>query len=199
MKIISATENPITFIGRCSSICYDSKNDNPEKVYNRGLMCIKQNHGETSEFCDIIFETDEYSARCLRELLRHRVSSKLQASTRYINYDNMDYYIPDSIKFNERAWNIYEFFMESVKDTYENLISIGIPKQDVANILPLGMKSKVIFKCNLRELIHICKIRGSNPALPEIQDLVSNLLDQLQFQDDEWQYLVDWIREEVIN
>jgi thymidylate synthase (FAD) len=198
MKIISATKNPISFIGECSSICYNSSNDDKEKVFNRGLMCIKQNHGETSEFVDLIFETDEYSARCLRELLRHRITTKLQASTRYVNYDNMDYYIPDSIRQNEKAWEIYEIFMENVKETYKKLLNFKVPKEDVANILPLGMKSKVIFKCTLREWIHICSKRGNKPALLEIQDLVRNVNDELIKIDDEWKTLINWIKKEVI-
>jgi len=156
MKIISATPNPISFIGRCASICYDSKNDNPTQVFNRGVMCIKQNHGETSEFSEIIFETDEYSARCLRELLRSRISTKLQSSTRYINYENMDFYTPDSISNDPEVKGIYDNVMNYIAITYKKLIEdYNIPKQDVANMLPLGMKSKVVFKCNLRELIHI--------------------------------------------
>jgi len=198
MKIIKATPKPITFTGECASICYDSKNDNPEKVYNRGLMCIKQNHGETSEFVDIIFETDDYSARCLRELLRHRHSSKLQASTRYINYNNMDYYIPHSIENNNEAKESYEHLMKYINVKYQEFVDVyNIPKQDAANILPLGMKSKVIFKCNLRELIHISKIRGKKPALPEIQNLVGELLAELNVIDEEWKTLCEWIRSEI--
>ena len=197
MKIILATPNPITFIGTCSSICYNSSNDNPAQVYNRGLKCITEDHGESSEFSDIIFETDEYSARCLRELMRHRVSTKLQSSTRYINYDNMDYYVPESIRQNEEAWEIYDSIMDTIKIGYTKLTRLNIPKQDVANILPLGMKSKVVFKCNLREWIHICKIRGSKPALPEIQHLVKSVNSELEKIDNEWKVLVEWIKNDL--
>lgn len=45
IKILEYTNNPISFIGVVSGICYDSNTERDDLNYKRGLRNIKDNHG----------------------------------------------------------------------------------------------------------------------------------------------------------
>ena len=87
------TKNPITLIGKEAGICYGSDISNSEKNYKRGINNLKSGHGRTMEFPQIFLTIDGYSARVIRELYTHigGAPTRLQASTRYINYGDFEY------------------------------------------------------------------------------------------------------------
>ena len=180
----TTTKQPISIIGHNAGVCYNSDIKDSVKNYNRGYKCIKEGHGEMVEYPIVSFIADGYSARLMRQMFRHRVSTKSQSSTRYVNYDNFNYYTPKSISDNELAFRIYTDTMEVIRKNYDRLINLYIDKEDVANILPLGMNTKVVFQCNLRELIHICNLRLCSRAYIEAQQLCKDLIEELRKYDD---------------
>ena len=187
----NTTSLPISTIGHNAGVCYNSDITNNDLNYKRGLRCIKENHGEMIEFPIVSFIADGYSARVVRELFRHRHTTKAQSSTRYVNYDNFSYYTPKNIADNEKALKLYKHTMDKIKCAYVDLIEIGIPKEDVANLLPLGMCSKIVFQCNLRELIHICNLRLCSRAYVEARKLCKDLIEELRTVDSEWKDICD--------
>lgn len=190
IKVLNSTHNPIQFIGQVAGICYNSSNTEVAN-YKRGIKCIEENHGRVMEFIDVTIEIDGYSARCIRELGRHIIgTSYLQASTRYINYDNFDYYTPDAISDNES----YHKAMRDMLEVYNNLIATGVAKEDVANLLPLGMTSKVVFKMNYRALLHLAEVRLCSRAYKEIQDLVNEMIEVIGLCDPEWKELMSYMK-----
>ena len=113
------TKNPITLIGERAGICWGSDISDPKKNYKRGLECIENNHGRTLEFVNMELVLDGYSARVIREWYTHisGAPTRLQASTRYINYGNFEYVIPETIQKDDTARTIYTEFMRSVSRT----------------------------------------------------------------------------------
>ena len=99
------TKNPIQLIGEQAGICYGANTANPDKNFNRGMECLSNQHGRTLEFPDVYLIIDGYSARVIREWYTHigGMPTRLQASTRYIEYGNFDYIIPHTIENNEKA------------------------------------------------------------------------------------------------
>ena len=94
-------KNPISLIGKEAGVCYRADTENDVKNFKRGLDCLKSNHGRTLEFPDIYIICEGYSARVMREWYTHIGGSptRLQASTRYINYEQgFDYVTPPKIK-----------------------------------------------------------------------------------------------------
>ena len=87
------TKDPISLIGRCAGVCWGADITDTEKNYNRGIDCITSNHGRTLEFPDIYAIFDGYSARVIREWYTHigGAPTRLQASTRYIDYNTFTY------------------------------------------------------------------------------------------------------------
>lgn len=182
------TKDPITMIGRMAGICYGSDVSDQKKNKERGIDCLVTGHGRTWEFPDVYMELDGYSARVIREWYTHigGAPTRLQASTRYIDYRDFDYVVPD-IK-NEA---IYHEFMDHTKEYVSFLMDHGVSKEDVANMLPLGMTTKIVCKHNLRNLIDMSHQRMCTRAYKEFRQLFSDVCDALRGYSDEWQYVVD--------
>ena len=132
------TMHPIQMIGEEAGICYGSDISSEEKNYKRGLQCIKDGHGRTTEFPQVYLIIEGYSARFMRELYTHigGAPTRLQASTRYIKYGEFDFITPHSIAGNPEALEVYTYVMDTIADGYRQLEDLGIPKEDTANILP---------------------------------------------------------------
>lgn len=187
IKIIKYTDNPLTSMGEVASICWDST---PRKEI--GIDCIESGHGRVLEYVDVILSIENYSARMIRELYTTMAGvSKLQSSTRYINYDNFNYYTPPKIESEKEAFSIYNNCMDTIKESYNKLIEIGIPKEDIANILPLGMMTKVVLKINLRALLHLFEIRTCTRTYIEYRKFMKELKSTLKQLDYEWAYIIN--------
>jgi len=137
---------------------------------------------------------DEYSARVFREWYTHIGGSptRLQASTRYINYQKgFDYFTPPSIQNNSTALKIYDELMEHISCSLATLETLGIPREDSANGLPLGMMSKIVCKHNFRNLVDMSHQRECTRAYHEYRKLFKDICNALSEYSEEWKYLVE--------
>ena len=186
------TKNPITLIGKEAGICYGSDISNSEKNYKRGINNLKSGHGRTMEFPQIFLTIDGYSARVIRELYTHigGAPTRLQASTRYINYGDFEYIIPPSIQSNPFATEEYKYVMNIIQDAFVNLQERGISKEDIANILPLGMTTTIVLRTNLRNLIDMSHQRLCARAYWEFRQLMKDIMRALSEYSEEWDYIV---------
>ena len=194
IKILDTTTvNPIITIGERAGICWGANITDKVKNYNRGLDCLRANHGRTLEFVNVEMVIDGYSARVIREWYTHIGGSptRLQASTRYINYDNFDFITPTTVKSSKQATEIYQKFMNNVASTLQELEAVGIPREDSAMILPLGMKTKIVDKRNLRNLIDMAHQRMCNRAYWEFHELFDDIRNALNNYSYEWKYIVN--------
>jgi thymidylate synthase (FAD) len=189
------TRNPIQLIGRRAGICYGADITDPKKNYERGLDCLKSNHGRTLEFVNVESVLSGWSARVIREWYTHISGdpTRLQASTRYINYSKgFDYVIPDKIKNDPVALHDYEYAIKTVTDVANYLEKeLKIPREDVANLFPLGMDTTIVDKRNLRNIIDMSHQRMCTRAYWEYRQLFKEYSNQLRAIDDEWAYIVD--------
>ena len=161
------TRNPITLIGYEAGVCWGADINNKDRNYNRGIDCLTSEHGRTLEFPDVYMTIDGYSARVIREWYTHigGAPTRLQASTRYIDYqDGFHYVIPPSIYANELACTEYQNTMYEINKSLSFLESLGVPKEDSAMLLPLGMSTKIVDKRNLRNLIDMSHQRKCTRA-----------------------------------
>lgn len=187
-------KKPITMIGVEAGICWGANTSNDEKNYLRGIDCLESGHGRTFEFPDVYLTLEGYSARVIREWYTHigGLPTRLQASTRYIDYEHgFGYVTPPSIEGNPEAKEVYEDLMEHIKSYLESLDTIGVPREDSALGLPLGMETKIVCKHNMRNLIDMSHQRMCNRAYHEYRELFNDVCDALGNYSEEWKYIVD--------
>lgn len=187
------TKNPITCMGEEAGICWNANTSDQEKNYKRGKDCLDSNHGRVMEFPQIYLTLDGYSARVIREFYTHIGGSptRLQESTRYIDESFFDYIIPQTISKHDNTLFTYTRLMSDIMSAYKTLVEDGIPKEDAANVLPLGMASKVVVRTNLRNLIDMAHQRLCKRAYWEYRELMYDLMDALSQVSDEWREIVD--------
>ena len=187
------TKNPITMIVKYAGACWGADTTNDEKNYKRGLDCLQSEHGRTWEFPDIYMELDGYSARVIREWYTHigGAPTRLQASTRYIKYDNFQYVVPKSINKDKEAKDTYLDAMDYISVAMHNLERLGIPREDIAMLLPLGMTTKIVCKHNFRNIADMSHQRMCTRAYWEYRELFNDLKKALSDYSEEWKYLAD--------
>lgn len=104
------------------------------------------------------------------ELVRHRIASFAQESTRYCNYskDKFDgeitfikpcFWPEDSIAYNE-----WKNLCQEAENTYLDLLKLGATPQEARSVLPNSLKTEIIVTTNLREWRHFFRLRALGRA-----------------------------------
>lgn len=187
------TKNPISMIGVEAGVCWNADTRNQEKNYKRGMNCLKSGHGRTFEFPDVYMILDGYSARVIREFYTHIGGSptRLQASTRYIDYEkDFNVIYPSNISKDKDAWSAYLKGLDIIKESLQTMDACGVPREDSANLLPLGMITKVVVKINSRTLMDMSRQRMCSRAYWEFRELFKDIYNELCSYSEEWKTLV---------
>lgn len=188
------TRNPITLMGQRAGVCWGADITNGQKNYKRGLECIQSGHHRVMEYVNVEMILDGYSARVIREWYTHigGAPTRLQASTRYINYKEFSYTVPPLVADNPEAEAIYRQTMDTIAAACSRLESeCHIPREDAAMLLPLGMSTKIVDRRNVRNLIEMSHQRLCNRAYWEYRLLMKDICQALREYSEEWSYLVD--------
>ena len=184
-KIIKAIE-------KAGRTCYKSEGnitDSSAEKFIRGI--IKRGH-------ESVLEHEKITVRfvCDRgvshEIVRHRIASYSQESTRYCNYNKdkfgneitcikpvnlIDKSEDGSIT---SAYIIWYQQMKRAEETYNKLIGEGYAPDVVRSVLPTCVKTEIVVTMNLREWRHFFKLRTDPKAHADIRYLAKNLLKQFQ-------------------
>ena len=193
VTILDAPKNPITLIGARAGVCWGADTSDDAKNYKRGLDCIQSGHGRTLEFVSVDMLLDGYSARVMREWYTHigGAPTRLQASTRYIDYHDFECVIPPEIEKDIVKCNVYCTGIQHIRDAIQLLEEHGAKREDAAMLLPLGMTTRVVDKRNLRNLVDMSRQRMCNRAFWEFRQLFDDISVALAYYSDEWGYIVD--------
>ena len=191
---VSTTKYPLSKMGKKAGICWGADVSNLEKNIKRGIDCLSSGHGRLLEWVNIEMDISEVSARCMREYTRHigGASSFLQESTRYVDCEHFGYYKP----YTENQADIkkvYDKAMTDIQKAYGELVSLGMPKEDAANILPLGMHTLITDKRNLRNFIEMSHQRLCTRAYKEYRSLMKLILSELSKLSTEWDFIVKYV------
>lgn len=187
------TKKPITMIGEEAGVCWNSDVSDDKKNFKRGVACLESGHGRTFEFPDVYMILDGYSAKVIREWYTHvgGLPTRLQESTRYVDYVKaFDYVYPKSIRKNTDTNDIYVKVMEYINQAVAKLENSGVPREDASLLLPLGMRTKIVCKHNLRNLIDMSHQRLCTRAYHEYRNLFKDLCNALSEYSPEWDMIV---------
>lgn len=124
------------------------------------------------------------------EIVRHRIASYAQESTRYCNYskdkfsNQLTFVEPSfwdiSTESGRKRMEIWQSVMKYIEDKYMELIESGAAPQEARSILPNSLKTEIVVTMNLREWRHFFKLRTANDAHPQIREIAIPLLDEFK-------------------
>lgn len=175
-----------------------------KKIEKIGRVCYKSEEKITSEssqkfICNIlksghesVIEHEKISVRFIcdrgvsHEIVRHRIASYSQESTRYCNYSKDKFgkeitvikplfWEEDSKEF--KIW--YDAMLHS-EQAYQALIQMGAKPQEARSILPNSLKTEIVVTMNLREWRHFFKLRTASNAHPQMREIACMALDKLK-------------------
>jgi thymidylate synthase (FAD) len=118
------------------------------------------------------------------EIVRHRIASYSQESTRYCNYSKEKF--GKQITFVMPSfWNqpenhdklaIWISAMEYAENAYFNLLHLGASPQEARSVLPNSLKTEIVMTMNIREWRHFFRLRTSTAAHPQMAEIARPLL-----------------------
>lgn len=127
-----------------------------------------------------------WCGNCTHELVRHRLASYAQESTRYCNYLKNDFGAEITViepvylvKGTQAYCNWFNAGASSEKSYFE-LLEIGLTAQEARAVLTNSTKTEIVVTANLREWMTILKLRTSEQAHPQMRALMLPLLQELQ-------------------
>lgn len=201
-EILKIPEN-LKIIEKAARVCYKTEcniEEGSDKKIIKNL--ISREHLAMLEFEDIVVKFIS-NRGFTHELVRHRIASFAQESTRYCNYSDEkfgeeitiaepEYFSIEPLEKKypgRRRVDLLAIILEweeAMKDAekhYFNLLELGITAQLARDVLPIGLKTEIIVKTNIREWRHILDLRAldkTGKAHPIMHELMIPLLKELK-------------------
>lgn len=183
-------EKIMSVIEKAGRTCYKSENNiydgSAEKFISN---IIKRGH-------ESVIEHEKITVRIIcdrgvtHELVRHRIASYSQESTRYCNYTGDKF--GNELTFIEPCfWNkdskedmekfkIWKESMEFVEKQYKALIEAGAKPEEARSVLPNSLKTEIVVTMNLRQWRHFLRLRTAPSAHPQIREIAIAILAEFK-------------------
>jgi len=190
IKFLWMTENPLKTIEAAGRTCYKSE----DRITDSSTISFVKRLIDRGHFAMIEHASASYKIVCDRgvshEIVRHRLFSYAQESTRYCNYKGgVEFIVPcwfeDDFETRfyldiEDGWpeeeNEWVNVMEMCEESYLTLLHCGWTPQQARSVLPNSLKTEIVVTGNLREWLHFFSLRCAKSAHPQMQEVANMLL-----------------------
>ena len=172
---------------QCGRVCYKSEDKITEGSAEKFVAgIIKRGHEAVLEHCSftVKFICDRGVSH---EIVRHRMASYCQESTRYCNYgkgkfgEEITVIEPCFLEPGSRAYDYWRDACEGVEIRYFDMLAEGCTPQEARSVLPNSLKTEVVMTANIREWRHFLKLRCSPAAHPQMREVALILLDKVHW------------------
>lgn len=194
MKVIEPSYEILTEINRgevlkhlerCGRTCYKSEDkitDESAAKFVENL--VKRGHHAMIEFFDIQVRFI-HNRGFTHEMVRHRLCSFAQESTRYCDYAGdltviKPFWYDDYENKDRDPGIIWEQQISFSETAYRTLRAKGLSPQQARGVLPIDVKTEIVVKANLREWMHIFELRCSEKAHPDMRRVMIPLRSELR-------------------
>lgn len=189
--------DPVHFIANCARVSHQSKGDEDTELVKKLISW-----GHLSPFehvtATVDFTTD---VKLSMALLRHRMTSPIQESTRYCNYADekkfpkgLEVFAPTDI-YLSRDQDLITDWLKGVDASfqlYKKIVSeYELPPELARTVLPMCTATQTVITANLREWRYIIQTRITKGNHPDMRQLMRRLLRDFK---EEIPYIFDDIR-----
>lgn len=170
----------LTKLERIGRTCYRSEDKiTPTSApkFVRGI--VKRDHLAIVEHASITvrFITDRAVSH---ELVRHRMASYAMESQRYVCYSGKSMQFIKPIGITDVQLSTWLTAMLTAKGLYDRMIAEGAKPELARAVLPNSVATEIVVTANLREWLHIFKLRTAPTAQPQMVALMTPLYQELQ-------------------
>jgi len=178
VEVITKLDGILGQIERVARTCYQSKScEGSTEPFVQRL--VKRGHHAMLEFADVTVRII-CDRGISHELVRHRLASYAQESTRYCKYDEIQVIKPVFWLECSPQYTIWLVHMRMAEANYKDLILQGASPQEARCVLPSSLKTEIVMKANIREWRHFFKLRCSKYAHPQMQEIANMILVKLK-------------------
>lgn len=186
--ILEQEINPVLVmkhIEKAGRVCYKSENmisDGTDEKFIKKIL--ERGHESVIEHVSLTFRII-CDRGVTNELVRHRIASYSQESTRYCNYskdkfgNELTFIRPCFWDDDCVQYKLWEQAMRQVEESYFALIKEGALPQEARSVLPNSLKTEILVTMNLREWRHFLKLRTSKAAHPQMRQVAVMIYDIL--------------------
>ena len=194
IKLISKTPNYLRTCWTAARTCYSA--DSPielltqEKTDEEMLRLLERimtsKHLSVVEHCSMTFAVKDVSRTLLAQYSRHRIGVSLSVqSQRYVSEQSskqagglFGHVVPQTIMENGEAHVRYMDCMKAIQAAYDDLLTLGVAKQDARFVLPGGACTNFVTTLNLRSFMDVYEKRVKTPGAQwEIKDMMLRMRD----------------------
>lgn len=175
VELLWITENPEYQIELAGRTCYKSEDkitSDSAQMFSRKM----REHGHHAMIEHAVASFRIITDRGItHEIVRHRLASFAQESTRYCNYssdkfENQCTFIePPNLSQDQRA--LWEKACIEAEQNYFSLLKSGCSAQIARSVLPTCLKTELVMMANFREWRHFISLRGAKAAHPQIRPI----------------------------
>ena len=184
-------EDMLRRIERIGRVCYKSEDrieEGSAEKFIRGIL--RRGHESVIEHGSITvkFICDR---GVTHEIVRHRIASYSQESTRYCNYVkekfgsqitcidlSTGFHYDLNNEMDRRKYEVWQEAMENAERSYFQLIQLGATPQEARSVLPNSLKTELVATMNLREWRHFFRMRADAAAHPQCREVAQMLLER---------------------
>jgi thymidylate synthase (FAD) len=173
-------------IERIGRVCYKTEDKITQGSSRKFITKILESGHES------VIEHEKISVRIIcdrgvsHEIVRHRIASYSQESTRYCNYAK-NKFGKELTLIRPFFWNndpekfaIWKETMQIIEKNYNLLISLGVKAEEARSILPNSLKTEIVVTMNLREWRHFFLLRTSTKAHPQMREIAVPMLSKFK-------------------
>lgn len=177
------TEKIMKHIEKAGRVCYKSENNisnDSADIFIRNIL--KRGHESVIEHISITFKI-VCDRGVTHEIVRHRIASFSQESTRYCNYsqdkfgNELTFIKPCFWSEDSENFKLWKDMMEKIEERYFELLGNKVSPQEARSILPNSLKTEIYVTMNLREWRHFLKLRTSKAAHPQMRQIAIMIYD----------------------
>ena len=181
VELLHSTPDAERVIERAGRICWKSEDRIGGDTHQAFVRMIKgKNHASVLEHASagFIVTTDRGISH---EIVRHRLCSYSQVSTRYCNYGKdkfggeISVIQPSELKCDSPGWQDWYNSCVQAENSYLDMLAKGAKPQTARAVLPTCLATEIAWTANLREWWHICELRGSAAAHPDIRLIIEKI------------------------
>ena len=186
MKIVEASveliseldaEKIMKHIELAGRVCYKSESRISDTSAEKFIAnIIKSGHESVIEHVSLTFKII-CDRGVTHEIVRHRLASYSQSSTRYCNYasdkfgNELTFIKPCFWDEDDENYLLWQQTLEVAEKNYLAMIKNGAQPQQARSILPNSLKTEIFMTANLREWRHFLKLRTSKRAHPQMREV----------------------------
>jgi len=195
-RILAITNGPLELIELAGRTCYKSEDkmtsDSAKKFVD---MVTRRGHHSVIEHAVVTVKII-CDRGVTHEIVRHRLASYSQESTRYCNYKGgVTFVIPpwcssipigkysrdevDQLACEKVSW-VWLKSMLIAEEAYSSLTNAGWSPQQARSVLPNSTKTEIVITANVREWRHIFTLRCSKTSHPQMNEVMRPLHQEMK-------------------